>query len=169
MDFRTTSFVAALIFSSDALADTSFESIDAAMRELPKMIQFDCTKQPERERRSVIALDRVLIVPRYFAQSETDENWFDWSVLIESEKDAVVYPYATLSFGEYGSEISLFEEWELVSKPSENHLGAEIRYKQPDESKIYDRHELILFNDGQFLKSMSYVPIDWVSLLSCFE
>ena len=169
MNLYRAGIIAVLSFGANSLADVPFRSLDPAMSELPETLQFDCTAQPGEEKRTVTALGRKLIIPQHFSQSDTNKNWFDWNVGFGDSENPAVVPFATLSFGEHSSEVSFFEEWELVSTPTSNHLGAEIRYKEPDRSLEFDRFELILFQNGLFLKSMSAVPIDWVSLINCFE
>lgn len=169
MNLRMATLASALLFGIDADADILFTSLDPAMPELPQTIHFDCTKQPERERKTLTVLERTLIIPRHFSQSKTDENWIEWNAQIGSGEGSEIFPYVTISFGKYGSEIRLFDDWASVSTPPYNHLGVEIRYKTADPSKDFDRYEVIFFRDGYFLKSISIVPIDWVSLLGCFE
>lgn len=164
-------FVLAPLNAADA-DELKIIPADPSLLELPELLFFDCSTVAGEAVRYVRPFDRPMRVPKHFVVSESDSNWLNWNAfIVDSTGSRVSFPFASISFGDIGSkdELVVFNDWPIDSTASSNLIGAEVRVKPVDSADSPARYEVLLTADLKFLKAMSLAPIDWVSLVSCFE
>lgn len=150
---------------------SAIETYGEPLEPLSNVVSFICNFPPETEVIEVGAFGATLKVPLNFEPGQGEDKWFYWNVKLKGESGATIeVPFATIHLGEYDdeSEPGYFDEFEIIAGPESNSLNVGVIKRDPQPGDFSGTYWLYFLKDGEFLKVISYDPIDWVSLFACF-
>jgi hypothetical protein len=162
------------IISSWSLAtygQSAIEEYGEPLEPLPNVVSFVCDFPPGTEAIKLAAFGATLKVPLNFEPGLGEDKWFYWNVDLKGESGATfAVPFATMHLGEYDamSESGYFDEFEIIAAPDSNNLNVTVIKRDPQPDDFSGTYWLYFLKDGEFLKIVSYDPVDWLSLFACF-
>jgi hypothetical protein len=150
---------------------SAIEKYGEPLSPVPSVVGFDCNFPAGSEPIGVRAFGATLKVPLKFEPGQGEDKWFYWNVELTGENGATFeVPFATIHIGKYEatSDLGYFEEFETIAGPDSNILNVTVIQRDPHPDDFSGTYWLYFLKDGEFLKIISYDPVDWVSLLACF-
>ena len=155
-----------------ASAQSAIEEYGTPIESLPSVVNFDCAFERGVEPISVGALGTKLRVPKTFEVQDDDALWLNRNVLLKAD-DGQLFEVSLVSIhiGTYEIESvsSFFGEFETIAGPETNNLNATIIQRLPQPQDFSGQHWLFMLKGTNFLKIVSYDPVNWGSLLPCFQ
>jgi hypothetical protein len=164
------SLLGCLIASTSWPGENGLIRTDSDFEGLPNPIRFDCPTNSDEPSLFVRPFDSRMRVPTNFVPSDEDSNWLNWNVIIVGPAgDSRVFPFASIHIGNVAPAGSFTDEFTTVSNPATNGINARVLVREPQAEDFKNSYSLLLIKNSRFLKVVAFAPVDWVSLIGCFE
>ncbi len=160
---RGLAIVAACI-GTPALGGTLVERFGETHAELPDYLQFDCS---DSNRGWIDAFGKKMRVPRHFERPNEASSALEWRIRLGN--GPVSTQYASIRTDSMDSALEMFADYPSVSAPLENAIGAHVKVREIAPGEVGESHGIILLANDEYLIVEALVPMDWQSLLDCFE
>ena len=156
-----------------AFGQSAIEKYGEPLEPLSPTVTFDCTFEMHSEPLSFDALGSSLNMPNGFELDSEDDGatWLSWKVLLKGKGDKhIEAPYAKIHIGKYELDTlsGFLSEFQLVAGPETNNLAASVYLRPPQPKDMSGTYWVFFLSGDDFLKVITYDPIDWSSLLPCF-